>query len=173
MYHTGRGAELLDYFQSARALVEDPERVESRGGRVEYVTRPIRPPSFAAWAASIGVAPGTVSRWVREHQEFAAAAAQARGILEGILLELASVGAIDHRWAQFLLRCNHGYGYADHLEVKAGLTIEPIRRDCRDELDEPDEREVGEVGASSTTPVAVLKRGGRPVALLDSQDLGC
>lgn len=128
MYHDGRGAELVAYFHERLAEVAraEAERVEEMSGRVTYVARRARPPSLAGYATSINVDRGTLERWANKYPAFGAAVAIAKTAQESALLDLAASGAIDHRWAQFLLRANHGYSYADRLTLEGGLRLEAV-----------------------------------------------
>ena len=95
---------MLKYFRDKYAQVEDPERNLNARGNLKFVTRPVRCPTFAGYAAKIGVAPVTIWRWSRQHAAFAEAHAKAKAIQEAFLIEQGTLGVLNPRATIFALK---------------------------------------------------------------------
>lgn len=86
-------ADAVAYFQAALDAVTAPERVETAGGGVRYVQAPVPPPTFAGYAASIGVSRETIWYWGREHEEFSNSVERCKAIQEQVFLQMLLLGA--------------------------------------------------------------------------------
>ena len=114
--------DVLRYFREMYARVEDPERNKNSRGELRWVTRPVRCPTFAAYAARVGVAPVTIWRWSRRHPEFAEAHAKAKAIQEAFLVEQGTLGALNPQATMLGLR--NLQGWTDRTEVDVRGRVE-------------------------------------------------
>ncbi len=121
--------DALRYFRERYAEVADPERNVNARGDLRYVVKPVRCPTFAGYAARIGVAPVTIWRWSRQHTEFAEAHGKCKAIQEAFLIEQGTLGALNAQAAIFSLR--NLQGWRDKAEVGLSGRVE-LTFDARD-----------------------------------------
>lgn len=115
--------DVLAYFKRAYEEIEEPVRWSSKG-RVGFVTKPVRPPSAAAYAAKIGVRRETLWAWEKKYTEFGDAMGIAKAFQEALLIELGAVGALTPSTTNFILK--NLQGWTDKLEstVKSSVAFQ-------------------------------------------------
>jgi hypothetical protein len=122
LWHEGRPAELVDYFQRGLEAVArlEAREVELTSGRIEYPVRPTPPPTLDAFAASIGASRRVLSEWSRKHPAFREAMDWAKTAQAAAAQRLAALGALAAPVAALLLR--HLADWTDKLEVEARVS---------------------------------------------------
>ena len=106
--------DVIAYFKRAYELIDDPIKYETDKGVIGFVTKPVRPPSAAAYAAMIGVRRETLWAWEKEHTQFGEAMGIAKAFQEATLIELGAVGAYAPGPTNFILK--NLQGWTDKLE---------------------------------------------------------
>ncbi len=106
--------DVIAYFKRAYESIDDPIRYETDKGVIGFVTKPVRPPSAAAYAALIGVRRETLWAWEKEHTLFGEAMGIAKAFQEAVLIELGAVGAYAPGPTNFILK--NLQGWTDKLE---------------------------------------------------------
>ncbi len=114
---------LIDYFQTAYAALEEPERIESSCGAVRWIQRPIAPPTLAGYAAKLGVGRETLWAWAQQDPEFAQALEFAQTIEEDLWIVLGLLGVYHFSVVKFVLE--KLLRWTDHAEPKraGGITL--------------------------------------------------
>lgn len=95
---------IIAFFRERFAQVEDPERYVTEKGQVGYVTKPVRPPTIAAYAAGIGIAVSTIYAWEKKYEDFHYAVDICRAIQEAILVEVGTTGGLNPSSTNFALK---------------------------------------------------------------------
>ena len=124
-------ADVLAYFKERYDAIEDPVRYVTKSGKVGYATKPVRPPTQAAYAAKIGVRRETLWAWEKQHEEFAEALGVAKACQEALLIELGAVGALAPSTTNFILK--NLQGWTDKLEstVKSSVAFQFDAQDAQ------------------------------------------
>lgn len=130
-YHDGLGQEMIDYFQAGLDALVDPLLVTTDKGAKSYLNKPIRPVTFAGFAAQIGVSRRTIWLWKETHEIFADAHARSETIYEQILLEMGTMGGWNQRMAEFLLKNHHGYKDKAEIETTGKIQLVIDEQDAR------------------------------------------
>ena len=107
-------AGVLAYFKEGYENVDDPIEYKTDKGIVGFVTKPVRPPSAAAYAAKIGVRPETLWAWEKSHSDFREAIAIGKAFQQAAIFELGSMGAMHTGTMALILKNLHGW--TDKLE---------------------------------------------------------
>lgn len=128
-------ADLVAFFRERLDQVEDAREVWNRHGDLKYVGRPVRPPLLAAWAAKVGVRRSTVWDWEQKHEEFAAAIDEAKAIQEQVVVELGTIGALDGKFAGFVLKNLLGWTERTEQRTEGSFVLK---------VDEQDKEAIGE-----------------------------
>lgn len=105
--------DVVRFYRERYDQMEDPKFFRSKN-KVEWVTKPVRPPSAAAYAAEIGVRRETLWAWEKQYDEFAEAMSIAKAIQEAMLVELGVCGAYNPSSVNFALK--NLQGWTDRLE---------------------------------------------------------
>ncbi len=108
-------AGLVAFFQKRLDELGDAVHVITEKGQQSYLKKPVRPPTLAAYAASIGVSRFTLRNWSQRHDEFSDAYEIAKTIQEAIVVELALQGAYNSNFAAFVLK--NLQGWTDRVEA--------------------------------------------------------
>lgn len=126
---------IIDWFnvQATRDV-----EVHGFGGATKIQVLPNTPPTLVRFAEDIGVSLDTLGRWATEvddegrprHPSFADAYARARQLLEGLLVEGATIGVYDSKLTQFMLK--NWYGWKDQPE--RDVAVAPVSRELLDTL---------------------------------------
>ncbi len=122
--------DAYNYFREAYDQIKDPERYCTDKGVIGYVTKPVRPPSAAGYAAKIGVARDTIWAWQKKHNAFAEAMSIGKSMQEAILIELGSTGGLVPTSVNFILK--NLQGWTDKLEETLKGSV-ALRFDADDE----------------------------------------
>ena len=121
---------MLEFFRERYAEVADAERNENERGDLKYVGIPVRVPTFAGYAALIGVARETLWAWKKKHTEFQEASSICEAIQEAFLVELGTVGALNPQMTMFSLK--NLQGWSEKADVKMHGSVE-LHFDAQDE----------------------------------------
>jgi len=105
--------DIVEYFREAYAKVADPTYFVSEH-RAQYIAKPVRPPTQAAWAAKHGIARETVWAWGQKYPEFGDALDVAKAYQEALLVELGAIGALNPAVTNFILK--NLQGWAEKVE---------------------------------------------------------
>ncbi|MCZ6795803.1 MAG: terminase small subunit [Planctomycetota bacterium] len=96
--------DVVAYFRQSYDALQEPERVETRGGNVKWVQPPVPPPTLAGYAAKIGVRRETLWAWGQRHEEFGEAVEICKAIQEHLLIQMGLLGAYPPGLTIFMLR---------------------------------------------------------------------
>jgi DNA-binding XRE family transcriptional regulator len=107
-------ADVIAYFKERYEAIDDPIRYRTDKGALGFVTKPVRPPTQAAYAAKIGVRRETLWAWEQKHDEFSVALGIAKAFQEALLVELGAVGALAPSTTNFILK--NLQGWTDKIE---------------------------------------------------------
>lgn len=119
---------LVDYFSNRLKQIEDPEKYATEH-RLVYVTKPVRPPTLAGYAVSIGVRRETLWAWGKQHTEFDEAVGIAKSIEQQILIEQGLLGAYNPGVVALCLK--NLQGWTDRVEEthKGSVTLHFDKQD--------------------------------------------
>ncbi len=106
--------DVVKFFKDRYDEIDDPIRFRTDKGAVGFVTKPVRPPTQAAYAALIGVRREVLWQWEKKYEEFAMALGIAKAYQEALLVELGTVGALSATPTNFVLK--NLQGWTDKLE---------------------------------------------------------
>ncbi len=115
--------DIVAYFQETLSEVEKIERVVNRLGDVKYVQAPVSPPTFAGYAAKIGVSTECLWSWGLKYQEFEIARDRARAIQQDVIVRMAALGAWVPSVSIFMLKNLHGWTDRAEVEHKATVSL--------------------------------------------------
>lgn len=97
-YNAGMPAKLLEFFDK---MAGEQVQAENSKGQIQYVYRPEKLPTLAAFACEIGVHRETLLNWGERHPEFFDALKRAKEHQERILVENGLLGGYDKTFAIF------------------------------------------------------------------------
>lgn len=110
--------EMVDWFRERLERVQDAEWSEPEGGGGRYVPRPLRPPTFAGFAAHLGTSRERLAEWEEKHAEFKAAAQACRAVQEAFMVECGAQGGLNPQVANMILK--NLVGWKDKADVELG-----------------------------------------------------
>jgi hypothetical protein len=114
-------AGLIAYFRERLEAIKEVERVRTKQRDVKFVQEPVRPPTLAGYAASIGIDRRTLWQWGEQHEEFEDALEFAKTIQEEVLCSMGSVGAYNPQVVIFMLK--NLQGWADKIDQRIKGTV--------------------------------------------------
>lgn len=106
-------ASIIAHFREALESVQEIERKDTKH-RIQYVQRPITPPTIAGWAAKVGIARETVWAWSKKHTEFDEALGICKAIQEHVFLDMGVKGA--YNAGVLALMMKNLQGWQDRVE---------------------------------------------------------
>lgn len=133
--------ELVEYIEKAfdEALDAEKNSVKKesyyQSGELkssEPVFLPVKYPSLARFARTLGVTPKTLIHWAESHDRFSIAYAYAKELLEALTVEGAITGRYDTNFAKFVLANFHGV----KDESETNITVKQVPVDLPTEIDE-------------------------------------
>lgn len=86
---------IVEFFTTRYEQVGDAERWITERGDLKYVTRPVRAPTLAGYAASVGVSRECLWAWRQKHPKFAEAVELCKALQEAFLVEQGTMGALN------------------------------------------------------------------------------
>lgn len=122
-------ADVIAFFKERYDQIDDPIRFRTDKGAIGFVTKPVRPPSQAAYAVHIGVRREVLWQWEQKYDEFADALGIAKAMQEALLVELGTVGALSATPTNFVLK--NLQGWTDRLEstLKGSVALQFDKQD--------------------------------------------
>ncbi len=114
--------EMLEFFRGRYAEAVDAERNENERGDLKYVGVPVRVPTFAGFAAQVGVARETIWAWKKKYTEFAEAGGRCEAIQEAFLVEQGTIGALNLQMTIFSLK--NLQGWSEKADVSMHGSVE-------------------------------------------------
>ena len=106
------------------------ERNLDKGGKVQYVQKPVVAPTLEEFATKLGVVVNTLYNWAEDHPEFAEAMHAAKQIQSVIYQRMTATGAYPAAWGIFVMKNN--FGWTDKSEVRQTGSV-TIQFDSQDE----------------------------------------
>lgn len=100
---------MVAFFQKPLDALKEAERIKTKHGDVKHVQTPVHPPTFAGYAAQIGVARETLWAWAEKHEDFEDATKRAKAIQEEVFLVMGALGAYNPNVVIFMLKNLHGW----------------------------------------------------------------
>lgn len=97
-------AEIVAFFKERFDQVQDAVKVTTDKGAVSWVAKPVRPPTMAAYAATISVRRETLWAWSKQYEAFGEALGICKAMQEAILVELGTIGALNPAVTNFVLK---------------------------------------------------------------------
>lgn len=114
--------DVQTYFRERFDDIVDPERFVSKN-RLEYVQKPVRPPSMAGYAALIGVSVCTVHEWEKNYPEFRSAVGVCKAMQEALIVELSACNGLNPGFAALMMKNFHGWQDKVEQTHKGGVTL--------------------------------------------------
>jgi len=106
--------DMVDWFTERASQLLQPERVETVHGQVSHVQAPVHPPTFAGYAAHIGVSAPCIWTWKKRYSAFEEAHHECKAIAEHVIVTMGAMGAYNPNVCTFMLKNLHGW--TDKLE---------------------------------------------------------
>ena len=125
--------ELRDFFKEPEADIMWAKSYYENGNLKSEspIILPPKLPTFELFAAKIGVTPGTLLNWCKNHPRFEIAYAHAKQVQKGIIIANAMTKQYDSNFAKFLLANDHDM--KESKEKDASMVVD-VHLD--DEVDE-------------------------------------
>lgn len=114
---------LVEFFRDRYKKVVDAERNLNDRGDLKYVPKPVRIPTFSAFAAEIDVARETIWAWAKKHSEFQDAVDRAKAIQEACLVELGTIGALNAQVTIFSLKNLQGWSEKADIDLHGRVEL--------------------------------------------------
>lgn len=114
---------IREYFQKALDEVEEIERNVDVHGRLTYHLRPVKPPTIAAWALSVGVTRETVWYWGKRHTEFKEALGIAKAAQEQVFVTMGALGSYHTGFATMMMKNLQEWKDKFEAETTSAVTI--------------------------------------------------
>lgn len=114
--------DIVRYFTERYEQLEDPERYATEH-RLTYVEKPVRPPSLAGYAATIGVGRETLWSWRKKYDAFAEAVDACKAMQEAMIVELTATGAYNAGFAALMMKNFHDWQDKVEQTHKGGVTL--------------------------------------------------
>lgn len=110
-------ADILEYFQRGlEQLLETSALIKKDSvHRLEFVLKPVILPTITGYANQIGVRRETLWGWSQKYPDFGVAYGRAKSLQEECVVVMASLRAIDPKFAMFFLKNNHEW--TDRVET--------------------------------------------------------
>lgn len=110
-------AGIIDYFRESFDALGDSEQINTVHGDRKYVHEPLRVPTLAGYAATIGISREMLWSWAGKYPELEEAIGICKAMQEQIIVELSAKGSYPPQ--VFALMMKNLHGWADKVEQKS------------------------------------------------------